>query len=1001
MGNILYMSPSMKVLSGYGPHEMEGEVYEHSIVHPDDRARLATHLRSFASDPQAPPVAALEPLRLRRRHRDGSWVPLEVRAVRSGPLVYTCGRNVAALDAAERAVRDLLLSSSFALRAHAQNIAAAASLLAALPCVAADAEAQFLAGAVTSSCSLLLGIESNMVSLHALERGELALRCEAFSPAATVRDVVQACTLGRRHVSGDSGTPAPLLWVNQAEAEAALPALVEGDAGRIAQILVNLCSNALKFGQGKAVRVRVALEREAPAVAPPATSQPPRCVLRADVEDAGPGLSPQDCERFFRPYEHAPPEMGGGTGLGLHVCRLFAEAMGGSVTVRSVLGHGCTFSMRVPVRVVSARRIGSTPMPPMADLFAPQAPQPQPQLRASPATAAAAPPVATPPPTPLPPAPPLPAVAVSAPRSAEETEAMEARLLEAMLAHSRDAFLCFRVDADGGMAIGDGASAVVEYASAGAACALGWAPAALLGRRWAELVHPDDAARVLASAAAAAAGGPASAAALYRLRRQDGAYAWVHGGFCGAQQRGACLTMLRSAAGHKSRQEALRGFLRVTSHDLRTPCHGIAVACALLRERPGPAADADAAALADACAAGCALTLAVVNNVLAVADVDAGGGGEAARAAAARAAPPPQAGSVPLPRAQLADVMRTCRLGCGASPSALRWADGEGTDDEDEASDSSGASGCGELVAVDAERFAQIALNLLVYALHDRDADAPPVEAALRVGPRELALTLRHVSGGGAEASAGAESSLEALFSATGSCAGLGLHVARFCARAAGGDVAAALERGGGGAPSTLSLRAVLPTRRAAAAPPPPPPSPTPSGSPKRPRPQLPLAAASHASTTCGEALTVVVVEDHELNRRLVCRLLQRHGFAVRAACPDGAAALRLLTAPGAPPPDLVLTDMSMPVMGGAELARALRAWEAGAGAGEARHGRDPEAGPPRRGMYVAALTAGVLECEEGRWEQCGLDACLSKPLRPEALAALAAAVERRRRGED
>ena len=462
----------------------------------------------------------------------------------------------------------------------------------------------------------------------------------------------------------------------------------------------------------------------------------------------------------------------------------------------------------------------------------------------------------------------------------------------------------------------------------------------------------------------------------------------MHAGFCPGAQRGRALAMMRSAAGHKSRQEALRGFLRVTSHDLRTPCHGIAVACALLRARPGVEDDPDATALADACAAGCGLTLAVVNNVLAAADVDAGGSGEASRAAASRAAPPPSA-AAPRPRAALAAAMRTCRLGCGAAPSALRWRDGEASEEEDDASD-------GVVAAVDPERFSQIALNLLVFALQDRAADAPPLEVSLRVdggggdaSAGQLEVTVRHVMVADADIVSEGGVAEERLFSATGSCAGLGLHVARFFARAAGGDVAAAPEA----CSPCISLRATLPTRRAAAPGPPPPPSPTPSPHhPKRQRPPQPLPPAQPAAPA-SEPLSVLVVEDHELNRRLVCRLLERHGFAVRAAAAHGAEALHELTAPGAlPPPALVLTDMQMPHMSGAELARALRAWEAD---------RAAAGSPPRPRLYIAALTAGVLECEAGSWAEHGFDACLAKPLRTEALAALRTAVEARLRGDD
>ena len=134
-------------------------------------------------------------------------------------MLFTVGRDIGALDAAETAIKELLLSASFELRALATNILAAASLLSSHPCIAADAEAEFLVSAINSSCNLLLNLVSNMIEMNKLERGELALHTQPFSIRAALHDVLQACAMGR----GDAR--ASVSWVNEEAVQ--LPELVE------------------------------------------------------------------------------------------------------------------------------------------------------------------------------------------------------------------------------------------------------------------------------------------------------------------------------------------------------------------------------------------------------------------------------------------------------------------------------------------------------------------------------------------------------------------------------------------------------------------------------------------------------------------------------------------------------------------------------------------------------------------------------------------------------
>ncbi len=488
--------------------------------------------------------------------------------------------------------------------------------------------------------------------------------------------------------------------------------------------------------------------------------------------------------------------------------------------------------------------------------------------------------------------------------------------MQALLLHSRDVFALHTLRND---------ALDTSYVSPSVRHVLGWAPEALQGGRdWCELAHAEDVWRLRAAAACVAAGG-ACADVLYRMRTADGQHTWVLAQLC-RHNSGALLSSTRSAAAHKQREAALNAFLLVTSHDLRTPCHGCAVAAQLLHARPSVAADAEAAALVDAVNAGCALLLSVIENVLAVKDVQAGGVGEAAR----RQLPP-----IPYePHALLASVLQTCRLGCGLSHTRLHWPE------EDAA-----AAALLPALEGDVVRVAHIVQNVVVFALQSSSAGDAPLEVSITYcrggdgaddGELHFALHDR-----GRELARDAQ---EGLF-ATVDCKSLGLFIARFFARAAGGEVAAAEEPCGAG----MMLRVRLPARIAppptvpVAVPQTPPPlqrkraalreAPPPVGAARTsfassPRPvasSSPAAASSHPPLPeCAPTVArprCFFFEDHRMNLRLVKRLLEKHGFEVHTA-ENGLEGLQLLQAslsgaPGAPPPPaLVLTDMQMCVSG-------------------------------------------------------------------------------------
>lgn len=101
----------------------------------------------------------------------------------------------------------------------------------------------------------------------------------------------------------------------------------------VEQIVSNLLSNALKFGQQRGVRVTV---------------EPAPGAARIVVSDAGPGIRPGTRERMFERGRRAAPHRGGGLGLGLWIVRELVRAHRGRVTVQSRIGHGSTITVHLP-----------------------------------------------------------------------------------------------------------------------------------------------------------------------------------------------------------------------------------------------------------------------------------------------------------------------------------------------------------------------------------------------------------------------------------------------------------------------------------------------------------------------------------------------------------------------------------------------------------------------------------------------------------------------------
>lgn len=115
------------------------------------------------------------------------------------------------------------------------------------------------------------------------------------------------------------------------------PVLLQGDEGRLGQVVTNLVNNALKYSSAESI-VRVNVEPNAH-----------RICLR--VQDAGQGISPEYLESIFQPFyrtSDARASAVSGTGLGLAICKDIVEQHQGRIWCESTVGKGSTFFVELP-----------------------------------------------------------------------------------------------------------------------------------------------------------------------------------------------------------------------------------------------------------------------------------------------------------------------------------------------------------------------------------------------------------------------------------------------------------------------------------------------------------------------------------------------------------------------------------------------------------------------------------------------------------------------------
>lgn len=169
----------------------------------------------------------------------------------------------------------------------------------------------------------LLSVIEGTLDIARIEGGKLALDVKALD----FRDFVQQIVGMFELQASNKGLEF------RYEPKGEIPAFVRADEKRVRQILINLLGNAVKFTARGHICLRLAYRME---------------MATFEVEDSGPGISPEEQERIFDPFSRGTSAQGAsGAGLGLTISRMFADVMGGELTMDSLPGRGCCFRVRL------------------------------------------------------------------------------------------------------------------------------------------------------------------------------------------------------------------------------------------------------------------------------------------------------------------------------------------------------------------------------------------------------------------------------------------------------------------------------------------------------------------------------------------------------------------------------------------------------------------------------------------------------------------------------
>jgi PAS domain S-box-containing protein len=196
-------------------------------------------------------------------------------------------------------------------------------------------------GTINRSGEHLLALINDILEMSKIEAGRTALNPSTFDLPLLLKDLEMMF----RVRTDEKKLSFSMEMIGQ------VPQYIVTDINKMRQVFINVLGNAVKFTEQGGVGLRVSVDREGKTAGCPC--------LRVEVEDTGPGISPDEQIKLFRHFEQTKTgqQAGTGTGLGLAISREFVRLMGGDITVSSQVGKGSIFVINLPLKEGDAQAV--------------------------------------------------------------------------------------------------------------------------------------------------------------------------------------------------------------------------------------------------------------------------------------------------------------------------------------------------------------------------------------------------------------------------------------------------------------------------------------------------------------------------------------------------------------------------------------------------------------------------------------------------------------------